>query len=549
MKKLPRILARLFLVLAVVCVLTFTLSGMIGGHEVADTENGKRNEEPAVLTDTAQNDEPAVPVPVSTPVPTPEPPTVPATVKAENISAVAGTLARNDVVNIVDTYGDEYFVVQDANGNKYFVEKKYVRTNEDAYGKETSFFTKSDTPVYSSAYLEGKPDATLKINSIFVVSDELNGVAFGSYQPDGTAGNPVTGYVDVANLSAEELSTWTECDGFISADKTGIYANPDLKGTPVTEVAKRAQVHAYERIGDALRIKVTDSSVPVNGAEGYIAINAFSKEWPGYGNNEYYGYSGGGSNSWDFDFGGYSDYSGVSGSDGIDWSSTGSSGSGGSIGGGGSTETSGPLYGEDIHLAYEHRTIIKADFIADVKEETPELEITGTKGIVFSDGVELITAFYQKGDTVQLIEKDNDLFWTVLADHRACTIPAKSVLPEGESEEEEEPVIQEMDGYISRDRVNIYNNPELSGTPVAEVAIRVSVHVFEKIGNALHIEVTDPSVPVNGVKGYIPANAFSEEMPGFTWETYTPGNSSGYDWGYSDGIDFGGYSEDRKSVV
>lgn len=530
MKKFPRILVRVFLILAVVCMLTFTVSGILAGHEVARAEKDKAKGITAGLTETAKKDEPAAPTPEPTPAPTPEPATAPAFVKAESIRAVGGTLSRGDIINIVDNYDENYYVLQDAKGDRYFVARKYIRTTEPAYGAEKSFFTVEDTPVYSTAYLEGTPDAKLAINSMFVVSDELNGAAFGKYQD--SAGNMKTGYVDTANLSAEELSTWTECDGYIAVDKTGIYANPDLKGTPTKEVVKRAQVHAYEKVGDALRIKVIDSSVPVYGEEGYISANAFSNEIPGYGGTAYNGYTGGGDNSWSFDSG-YSDYTG-----GTDYS--GGSSTGGSTGGGGNVEPSGPLYGEDIHLAHADKIVIVADFISISTEQTPELKITGTKGTVFSNGVELISAFYNKGETVSLIAKDNDLFWTVLADHKVCTIPAYSVRLEGEPEEEEEPEFKETVGYIAQDKVSIYTNPEMSGTPIAEVAIRVSVRAYEKVGNALLIEVIDPSVPVNGVKGYISANAFSEEMPGYTWQTYTPETGGEYGWGYTGGFDYGG---------
>lgn len=460
----------------------------------------------------AQTASPASPAPESEPVVSstselaPEPATTLAYVKAESINAVAGTLSRNDTVNIVRTE-DEFYVVQDADGEQYLVEKKYIRTTEPM-GTQMSYYTAADTPVYRTAYLSGEPETTLASNSQFAVSDTLNGIAYGSYQGESGSG---TGYVDLSCLSETEQSLWHDIDGYICVDKVGIYDNPELSGTPITETVIKVHVHVYEQVGKSLHIKIIDTSVPTYNVEGYIPIEAFTDKTPNFGWGTY-------------DAGG-----------------SGGSGGGSSGGGGGG----GPVYGGDIVLAYkvveEPRIVLLAGVTAD--GSTPVA--AGTPGTSFSDGVELIVASYKKGDSVNLVAKDTNKYWTVLANHKICQIPAGSVQLEGEPEVEEEVAQTEtlsMDGFICKDKVGIYDNPELSGEPIEMTVIRLQVHVSEKVKDAYHIEVTDTSVPIKGTTGFISIDAFSTEWPGLGWDGYY-GDGGGGGGGSSGGGDPGGGSD------
>ena len=66
-----------------------------------------------------------------------------------------------------------------------------------------------------------------------------------------------------------------------------------------------------------------------------------------------------------------------------------------------------------------------------------------------------------------------------------------------------EPVFEEMDGYVAVNVGSIYDNPQLAGNPIRHVVIRSRVHISDRIGDALAIEVTESSVPEYGTKGYM----------------------------------------------
>ena len=469
--------------------------------------------EPTPAPDTIVSD----PTVTSTPAPTPEPATVTAYVKQEPIRAVYRTLSRGDIVTLSGTEGD-YYIVQGEGTDRYYVDKRFIRTNEPRMSGETALYISADAPVYTTAYLDKEPIALLPLNSQFIVSDELNGVAYGSFQLD--SGGSRQGYIDRANLSEKKWSLWQDCDGYIVVDKVGIYDNPDLSGTPIAETVVKVHVHVYEQVGNALRIKVIDTTVPTYNIEGYIPVEAFSDETPDFG-MAYYGISeeGGGS-------------SGGGGGGG-------SSGGDGSSGGGGG----GPLYGGDINLGYH---VTEEPRLILLSSETM-LTQAGTIGTSFSDGVELIVAFYEKDAPVSLIAKDNDKYWTVLANHKTCQIPAGSVRLEGEIEEDVASPL-DLQGFIKNDRIGIYDNPELAGEPVEIAVIRLQVHVIEQIKDAYKIEVTDTSVPIHGVTGYISIDDFSEEWPSMNWGPYdgnfdfSGGGSSGGGGGGSSGGGGGGGS-------
>lgn len=423
-----------------------------------------------------------------TPAPTPEPETVTAYVKNDAIRAVYRTLSRGDIINISGNEGD-YYIVSGEGTDRYFVEKRFIRTKEAKLSGEMTLYTNADAPVYATAYTDKDPVTLLPLNSQFTISDELNGIAYGSYRT--TSGQSGQGYIERANLSETEWSLFHDCDGYIVTDTVNIYDNSELAGAPIDVTVIKVKVHVYEQVGNSLRIKVIDTTVPSYNVEGYIPVDAFSTETPDFG-MAYYGIGG--------DSGGSSSGGG------------GDSGGGGSSGGGGG---GGPLYGGDINLGYR---VTEPPHIMLLSSETVD-SASGTMGTSFSDGVELIVAFYGKGDPVNLIAKNNDEYWTILANHKTCQIPANSVRLEGEVEEEMSTEL-DLHGFIKNDRIGIYDNPELTGEPKEIAVIRLQVHVSEQIKDAYRIEVTDTSVPIHGVTGYISIDNFSEEWPSMNWGPY-----------------------------
>ena len=196
-----------------------------------------------------------------------------------------------------------------------------------------------------------------------------------------------------------------------------------------------------------------------------------------------------------------------------------SGGGGGSSGGGGGG--GGYSDGEDIFLAYMPDPIkpVMASKIA-YKDDNKDLKITGTKGEIFSDGVEIIAAFYNKGEAVNFIEKNNDEYWTILYEHKVCQIPAKSVRIDGE----EEPW-DVTDGYIGVDQTEIFDNPELEGKPIKKLVIRAKVRGLELDGDSLYILVTDNTISAYNMEGWINVDNFTTERPASGGGWY--GGSSG----------------------
>ena len=198
-----------------------------------------------------------------------------------------------------------------------------------------------------------------------------------------------------------------------------------------------------------------------------------------------------------------------------------SGGSSGSSGGG--SGRSGGSDGEDIFLYYfpDPVSSISAEKIS-YNSGNKELEITGTEGEIFSDGIEIIAAIFNKGETVNFIEKNNDDFWTILYEHKVCQVPAKSVRIDGEEDPWEI-----TDGYIGVDQTELYDNPEMEGSPMKRLVIRAKVRGLELDGDALYIEVIDSTISACGMKGYIPSDSFTTERPESGDEWYgTSGNSS-----------------------
>ena len=364
--------------------------------------------------ETAEAEQPETEEPIEilpAPVQTPEPDTVPATVRKDDIRAIVGKFERGDIVDIVDEANDEYYVIQDVKGFFYYVDKRFVRTDEEPFGEEQPMYADSNTVLYETAYLEGEPITTLEKNAVVVQIDELNDIAYCYYQPDDTDEPPMYGYTEVKNLSKDKHSSW----------------------------------QAY-----------------------------------------YYG--------------------------------------GGSSGGGG-----GYSDGEDIFLAYMPDPIkpVMASKIA-YKDDNKDLKITGTKGEIFSDGVEIIAAFYNKGEVVNFIEKNNDEYWTILYEHKVCQIPAKSVRIDGE----EEPW-DVTDGYIGVDQTEIFDNPELEGKPIKKLVIRAKVRGLELDGDSLYILVTDNTISAYNMEGWINVENFTTERPASGGGWY--GGSSGGGGGSSGG--------------
>lgn len=428
--------------------------------------------------------------------------TQPGYVKKESVHAVLNTFDRGDTVKIIGEKDDMYTITDDY-GNRYFAEKKYIRTKEiSAIAAPAEYYTAAKTEAYSSAYLEGNPETIFAVNSVFRAEDELNGVYYGSYEKDGKR---VYGYIGENSISKTMFSAYAETDGFIAPARADIYDNPELEGHPIRQVVQRAHIHVYEQVGDSLRIKVTDESISAYGTEGYIAQEDYCEVAPEI--------------KWDP-------------------SMAKSSGGGGSSGGSGG----GVSYGQDIMLGYRVDTGREPRVAVPLAAITPQsVEVNSTEtyieGTVFTDGLELIAAIYEKGDEVKLVEKNKDIYWTLLADGKLCTVPAGSIRLEGEPKE---PEMEEKDAFIAEGGAKIFDNPELTGTPIKQAAARVKIHIYEQIGDALRIRVTSESVSAYGVEGFISISEYTEDRPEIKWDPSMAkasgggGGSSGGSGGGSD---------------
>lgn len=422
-------------------------------------------------------------------------------VKKEPVKAVLNTFKRGETVKIVGEKDDMYIITDDF-GNRYFAEKKFIRTDEESkVTAPADFYTAAEAKAFSSAYLDGDPAKIFKVNDVFRVEDELNGVYYGSYEKDGIR---VYGYIAEASISDVLLSTFAETDGFVAPYRADIYDNPELEGTPIKQVIQRAHIHVYEQVGNSLRIKVTDESISAYGTEGYIAVDDFTEEAPA-----------------------------------IKWDPSMAKGSGGGGGGGAGGGGGGPAYGQDIMLGFRITPADKppvlvplAAVIAQSVED--ELDKPYTEGTVFTDGLELIAALYEKGDEVRLIEKTNDIYWTVLVGDKVCTILSGTVRLEGEPEE---PEMEEQDAFIAEGGAKIYDNPELAGEPIKQAAARVKIHIYEQVGDALRIKVTSETVSAYGVEGYISIDEYTADRPEIKWDpsmARASGGGGGGDGGGSD---------------
>ncbi len=156
----------------------------------------------------SKNDEVVEPSPTTTPTVTPEPeittpaPTTepepewePGIVRASYVGGLLKLLQRGDEVTVLGEWED-YFIIE-GDDMPLLVEKQFLRPETEEAPAETQGYAKSQTPMYTTAYLRGEAASALELNTRVTVLDTKGDWALIRLD-DGTEG-----YV-----SAENISKW-----------------------------------------------------------------------------------------------------------------------------------------------------------------------------------------------------------------------------------------------------------------------------------------------------------------------------------------------------
>ena len=98
----------------------------------------------------------------------------------------------------------------------------------------------------------------------------------------------------------------------------------------------------------------------------------------------------------------------------------------------------------------------------------------------------------------------------------------------------------ETDGYIVKDMVPLFDNPEMNGNPIKHLGKRYRIHVYEQVGESLRVKVTEDSVSAFGMEGYIEIEAYGDEAPEIKWAPPAAGGGGGSSGGGGGG---GGFSD------
>lgn len=142
--------------------------------------------------------------------------------------------------------------------------------------------------------------------------------------------------------------------------------------------------------------------------------------------------------------------------------------------------------------------------------------VEGTRAEVFTDDLEVYAGFVEKGETVALIDRTNDENWSALMDHMVCSIPAYSVLLEGE----EEP-FEEFDGYVVMGVTSAVCSDTNLSNVITQIPQNSKVHVVAMIGNIYEIDVIEESIGAYGTHGYVSAEEITDTQ--HIWEAYGGG--------------------------
>lgn len=264
--------------ICILAVLTLILSMAACAKEapaevtvLPSTVSPETTEETTEATTEATTEETTEPAPT-------EPETVPGMAKAAYGELRYGTLDQGTAVTVIGTFGD-YYVIEGADAD-LLIEQRFLRLETEAPHSPWTGYAAWDTKVFTDAYMEGEPIASLSFNQSVSVIEAGEGWACitwgentGYCDPDDLSASPRNGggggggAGDGSDVPMGSLSHW----GGIS--QLGAYMGPEFEAMePVSATVLIPDARVYLSLtvrGSELKVMTADDAVCTVWMEGF----------------------------------------------------------------------------------------------------------------------------------------------------------------------------------------------------------------------------------------------------------------------------------------